>query len=78
MKTLIDQHDAPKKAKTRGGHTRRRQTVPLPAAASAQKTRDQWVRRLEAARQTALNFNMRSMSPDDISREILLRRGELP
>ena len=78
MKTLIDQYDAPKKPRKGGGHTHRRKTVPVHAAASAQKTRDQWVRRLEAARQTALNFNMRSMSPDDISREILLRRGELP
>ena len=78
MKTLIDQHDAPKKPQKRGVHTHRRQTVPVPAAASAQKTRDQWVRRLEAARRTALNLKMRSMSPDDITREIRLRRGELP
>lgn len=78
MKTLIDQHDVPKKAGKRGGHTRRRETAPVPAAASVQKTRDQWVRRLEAARQTALNFNRRSMSPDDISREIRSRRGERP
>ena len=77
MKIVTHQHGATKKARTRRAHTRCRQAAPGPAA-SAQKTRDQWVHRLEAARQTALDINMRSMSPDDISREIRLRRGELP
>lgn len=74
MKALINQPGSRKRISARNGKAHGGTRVPALTAKPGQKARDQWVHGLEAARQTAQDFNIQ-MTAGEISRDIRSRRG---
>jgi hypothetical protein len=78
MKAVVDQPGVHGKPKKRNGNARPRRMIAVAQGSPRQRARNQWIHRLEAAHQAAVDLGMQPLRSADISSELRSRRNELP